>query len=75
MPTVIAELIPQGRFPVPPAVLFVGFDEWDKQQQHLAESLRASGCVLRQSVPREQRKHTVRAAFADAYEEVTAAAV
>ncbi|MGH8609848.1 MAG: PD-(D/E)XK nuclease family protein [Gammaproteobacteria bacterium] len=75
LPTVIAELIPQVRFPVPPAVLFVGFDEWDKQQQHLVESLRASGCVLRQSVPREQGKHAVRAAFADPYEEVTAAAI
>ncbi|MGH8578591.1 MAG: PD-(D/E)XK nuclease family protein [Gammaproteobacteria bacterium] len=75
LPAVIAERIPQSIFPAPPAVLLVGFDQRDKQQQRLLQSLRASGCVLQQSGPPHQGKHAVRAAFADPYEEVTAAAV
>ncbi len=75
LPAVIAERIPEGIFPVPPAVLCVGFDDLDKQQQRVLQSLRANGCVLLKSAPLDHGKHAVRAAFADPYEEITAAAV
>ncbi|MGH8614941.1 MAG: hypothetical protein ACREYF_23705, partial [Gammaproteobacteria bacterium] len=75
LPAVIAERIPEGRFPVPPAVLCLGFDDLDKQQQGVLQSLRENGCVLRKSAPLDHGKHAVRAAFADPYAEVTAAVV
>ncbi|MCI0356688.1 MAG: hypothetical protein L0099_16885, partial [Acidobacteria bacterium] len=74
LPVVLAQQIEKRSFPLPSRVLLAGFDDLDKQQQALLESLRASGSTILQNRPSGKLRCARRAAFADPYAEVTAAA-
>ena len=74
LPVAVADLIEEGRVPVPEAIEFAGFHERTPAQQRLVDALGRQGVAVREREQSEVPGEAIRVGLADASREIRTAA-